>query len=81
MKITKTTTTTYDINIFGKFPHTWGKFREIRERLGMNTSKFKKCVICDKSFEDGDSLYIAAVSTMGNQFVCESCYKKHGKGE
>ena len=79
MKITKTTTTTYDVNIFGDFRMTWGKFREARERMGLNTSKLQKCVICSKQFKDNDSLYIASVTKKGNRFVCEACYQKHGK--
>lgn len=79
MKITKTTITTYDVKFFGKFPNTWGEFKEVRERIGMSTNKLQKCIICNKAFELDESLYIASVSKKGNRFVCETCYLKHGK--
>ena len=81
MKITKTTSKTYDVEFYPNvWKMTWEKFKRIRERYNRSTSEFSACFVCGHDFADEEIPIMITVSTKGNLFGCDSCYEKHLEG-
>lgn len=76
MKITKTTTKTYDVYDCAKWRMSIGDTIISREKVGMKTRDFDKCFICKKKFEYNDFPYLALIRGHKNSFICEDCAKK-----
>lgn len=76
MKITKTTTRTYEIYNCAKWNMSVGDTIYHRERVGMKSKGFDKCFICGKQFLASDYPYLAIVRNHANVFICEDCAKK-----
>lgn len=53
--------------------HSWkfGKFREIRERLGLKVQR--RCFNCDRKFAEDDDIYLAMFKGTLNHFLCKDC--------
>lgn len=76
MKITKTTTKTYDIYDCAKWQMTVGNTIVNRERVGMKSRGFDKCFICKKNFNSDEYPYLALIRNHANAFICEDCARK-----
>ena len=83
MKLTKTTTKTYEIKqiVWEKPSFTWGKFRDTRKRNGMSVSAFEKCFFCKHTFAEEEDMYIGTVSIKGNRMFCIDCANKYKEEE
>lgn len=79
MKITKTTTKTYDIYDCAKWQMTVGDTILKREQIGMKTKGFDKCFICKHKFNPSEIPYLALIRTHPNVFICKDCAKKVNK--
>jgi len=79
MKITKTTTISYEILkvIADKPVFVYGEFKEIRLKRGMSIARFEKCFACDHSFVDDEPVYFGCVKDRGNIFFCRTCAEKY----
>ena len=53
--------------------HSWkfGKFREIRKRLGLKVQRC--CFNCEHKFSDDEDIYLAMFKGTLNQFLCKEC--------
>ena len=82
MLITKTVSKTYEVKFYpDALPGmTWGKFRESREKNGMNNSKLKRCFCCNHAFTDDERVIVISVSSMGNRFACKACLAREEDG-
>lgn len=76
MKITKTTTKTYDIYDCAKWGMSVGDTIVRREKVGMKSKGFDKCFACNKKFNYDDYPYLALVRGHKNVFICEECAKQ-----
>lgn len=79
MQITKTTVKKYDVKTACDSTNwniTFGSFKDTRVKNGMSIQQFKKCFICGHKFADNEIPNVVAVSTEGNRFSCDDCYKK-----
>jgi len=80
MKITKTTTEEHDIFFFpNAFKMTWGKFREVRKRIGQPVTKYSKCFICGHKFLEDEIPVVIKVFGIGNMFSCFACCEKESE--
>ena len=61
MKITKTTTKTYDVYDCAKWGMSVGDTIAKREKVGMKSSGLDKCFICKKEFEYNDIPFLALI--------------------
>lgn len=82
MLITKTVSKTYEVKFYpDALPEiTWGKFRESREKIGMNNSKLKRCFCCNRAFTDDERVIVISVSSIGNRFACKACLAREEDG-
>lgn len=78
MKITKTTTKTYEVIFYpDTLPDmTWGRFRSVRERNGQINTKLEKCFCCGHAFSDDENMVFVTVKSIGNRFACRACLEK-----
>jgi hypothetical protein len=79
MKITKTTTISYEV-LQAKADEpifTYGEFKESRLKHRMSISRFEKCFGCDHSFADDEPVYFGCVKDRGNIFFCKTCVEKY----
>jgi hypothetical protein len=76
MKITKTSTKTYEILQCVKWKTTFGEFKEARKIVGLPIKKFEKCFICGEKFKEYDPVYLAIIKKEPNRFICEKCADK-----
>lgn len=82
MKLERVIKTTYTVECpMDKPVFNFGDFRDTREKHGTMKQYFRTCFMCKKKFEDGDGVYLAAVSGTGNRLVCEKCNQKVREGE
>jgi len=81
MKIVKTTTKTYDVTFYpNAIDWTFKSFIDIREKHNLSTKMFEKCFCCGYKFVEEDKPIFITVSSKGNLFGCDKCYKE-SKGE
>lgn len=73
MKITKTTTKTYEIYDCAKWQMTIGDTIFHREKVGLKSRGFDKCFCCQKKFYADYIPYLALVRGHTNQFICDEC--------
>ena len=81
MKITRTTTKTYEVTFYpDALPEmTWGRFRGVREKSGQNNTTLKKCFCCGRAFSDDEKVIFVTVQGIGNRLACRSCLEKDKK--
>lgn len=79
MKITKTTTKTYEIYDCAKWSMSVGDTILKREQVGMKSKGFNKCFACGYKFEHEDIPYLGLVRNHANVFICEKCAEKTKK--
>ena len=77
MKITKHTTTTYELLQVFAYESIYGSFKESRLRHGLSISRFEKCFACNHHFTEDESVYLGCVKVKGNFFFCKSCAEKY----
>ena len=76
MKVTKTTSKTYDVIFYpNAWRIAWAESKRARGRLNQPTSKYSACFICGHEFADEEIPIAITVSTKGNRFGCGSCYE------
>lgn len=77
MKITKTTSKTYNIKFFpGNWDMVQRDFIERRKKIGMSTKDFEKCFCCGKTLPLDDIPTFVQVGGVGNRFACKDCTKQ-----
>ncbi len=76
MKISRTTTKTYDIFDCAKWEMSVGDTILKREEIGMKSGGLDKCFSCKKMFESTDYPYLALIRNHKNMFICEECARK-----
>ena len=79
MKITKTTTKTYEIYDCAKWSMTIGDTILKREEIGLKTKGFDKCFSCGHKFKYDDIPYLGLIRGHANMFICETCAEKLAK--
>lgn len=73
MKITRTTTKTYEIYDCTKWDSTVGETIKHREEVGLKNRGLDKCFACGKKFKGSDFPYLGLVRNHKNVFLCEKC--------
>ena len=76
MKITKTTTKTYEIYDCAKWSMTVGDTISKRKKIGLKTKGLDKCFCCNHKFESHDFPYLGLIKGKENMFICEKCAEK-----
>lgn len=79
MQITKTTVKTYEVKAgcnSSRWNIPFGKFKDTRIKNGQSVQQFEKCFICGHKFADDEIPNVVVISTKGNRFSCDDCYKK-----
>lgn len=76
MKLTKTTTNTYEIYDCKKWICSVGETLKHREKIGLKNIGFDKCFVCGSKFKDNDFPYLGFVRNHRNVFLCEKCAVK-----
>lgn len=76
MKLTKTTTKTYEIYDCVKWECTVGSTIKHREKVGLKNLGLDKCFCCGKKFKGDDFPYLGLVRNHRNVFLCEKCAGK-----
>ena len=72
MEVVKITRKSYKcLNVTDKPFTKFGKFREIRERLGMKVQRC--CFNCNHKFTDDDDMYLAMFKGTLNHSLCKKC--------
>ena len=75
MEVVKITRKSYQcLNVTDKPFTRFGKFREIRERLGMKVQRC--CFNCNHKFTDDEDMYLAMFKGTSNHFLCKKCKDK-----
>jgi hypothetical protein len=79
MKITKTTTISYEIlkAIADKPIFIYGEFKQIRLVRKMSIARFEKCFGCNHAFKNDEPVYFGCVKDRGNIFFCKTCAEKY----
>lgn len=79
MKITKTTTRTYNVDFYpGSWDMSQRDFIEIRKKHGMSTKEFEKCFCCGKILPLDEVPTFVRVEGIGNRFACKKCTEQEG---
>ena len=73
MKITKTTTKTYEIYGCVKWEMTVGDTLKRREEAGVKSKGLDKCFVCGKKFHSEETPYLALIKNHSNMLICEKC--------
>ena len=73
MKITKTTTKTYEIYDCARWEMTVGDAIQGREKAGMKNKGLDKCFCCEKKFQSEEIPFLALIRNYKNMFICEKC--------
>lgn len=76
MKVTKTTTKTYEIYDCAKWEMSVGDTILKREKMGMKSKGFDKCFACKYKFKYEDIPYLGLVRGHSNAFICKECAEK-----
>lgn len=76
MKITKTTTRTYEIYGCMKWSMTVGDTILKREKVGMKSKGYDKCFGCGHKFQYEDIPYLGLLRGHANVFICKECAEK-----
>ena len=80
MKITKTTSRTYNVKFFpGSWNITQRDFIESRKNHGMSTKKFEKCFCCGKTLPLDEVPTVVHVEGVGNRFACKACKEQEAR--
>lgn len=74
MEVVKIIKKTYKCFSVANCSRKFGKFREIRERLGMKVQRC--CFNCNHKFADDDDIYLAMFKGTLNHFLCKKCKDK-----
>ncbi|HHV09992.1 MAG TPA: hypothetical protein GXX75_06920 [Clostridiales bacterium] len=83
MKVTRTTTKTYEVSSgcnSKKWGMPFGRFIDIRVRNNQSVKQFESCFICGHRFSDDEIPNVVVVSSKGNRFSCDTCYEKVMRG-
>lgn len=74
MEVVKITKRIYKCLSVAENPWKFGKFREIRERLGLKVQRC--CFNCNHKFADDEYIYLAMFKGTFNHFLCKNCKDK-----
>ena len=74
MEVVKITKRVYKCLSVAEKPLKFGKFREIRERLGLKVQRC--CFNCNHKFADDEHIYLAMFKGTLNHFLCKNCKDK-----
>ena len=78
MELVKVTRKHYKILQVPEEPFmNYGKFREIRERLGLKVQR--TCFKCERKFKDSEDAFLI-FTNKGNKLVCDKCHDEIIKG-
>lgn len=78
MKITKTTSKSYEVKFYEPLKWTAGWFLELRRKKNLSYKEFEHCFCCGHKFEDEEHPVFIAVMKKGNLFACAKCKEKEG---
>ena len=71
MEVVKITKRTYKCLSVANHSWKFGKFREIREHLGLKVQR--RCFNCEHKFSDVEDIYLAMFKGTLNHFLCKDC--------
>lgn len=74
MEVVKITKRTYKCLSVAESHLKFGKFREIRERLGLKVQR--RCFNCGHRFAEDEDIYLAMFKGTLNHFLCKNCKDK-----
>lgn len=75
MEVVKITRKVYEcLDVADKPFMKFGKFREIRERLGLKVQR--RCFNCNHKFTEDEDIYLAMFKGTLNHFLCKNCKDK-----
>lgn len=74
MEVVKITKRVYKCLSVAEKPLKFGKFREVRERLGLKVQRC--CFSCRHKFTEDEYIYLAMFKGTLNHFLCKDCRDK-----